>query len=70
MTLFNTLALAMGSSWISGIKRSASVATLGLLYLNSYETVLSISKINSGNMTDMGINISTLCEEQGRSPLK
>ena len=31
---------------------------------------VSISKINSGNMTDMGINISTLCEEQGRSPLK
>lgn len=43
MTLLNTLALAMGSSWISGIKRSASVATLGLLYLNSYETGVELS---------------------------
>ena len=31
MTLLNTLALAMGSSWVSGINLYASVATLGLL---------------------------------------
>lgn len=31
MTLLSTLALAMGSSWVSGINLYASVATLGLL---------------------------------------
>lgn len=31
MTLFSTLALAMGASWVSGINLYASVATLGLL---------------------------------------
>jgi hypothetical protein len=31
MSLFSTLALAMGSSWVSGINLYAAVATLGLL---------------------------------------
>ncbi|MDX9759351.1 MAG: DUF4126 domain-containing protein [Bacteroidota bacterium] len=31
MTLFSTLALAMGASWVSGINLYAGVATLGLL---------------------------------------
>lgn len=31
MSLFSTLALAMGASWVSGINLYASVATLGLL---------------------------------------
>lgn len=31
MTLFSTLALAMGASWVSGINLYAAVATLGLL---------------------------------------
>lgn len=31
MTVFSTLALAMGASWVSGINLYASVATLGLL---------------------------------------
>ena len=31
MSLINTLAMAMGSSWVSGIRLYATVATLGLL---------------------------------------
>jgi len=31
MNLIGTLAIAMGSSWVSGIRLYAAVATLGLL---------------------------------------